>query len=157
MALSISNFEGIMVEPYITFYRQTSAAIDFYEPVFEGTNKRVMPFGDVPPNPNFTLDEDKKDWILHGEIVLHKTNFSISDHPDERTHCNFISLMIRCYSDEEVQKLFEELAAGGHSGTCLNILCFDVCKPRRQVWRYLGASCSKTIAAVVLLSAAQPR
>ncbi|MDR1616359.1 MAG: hypothetical protein LBR98_05045 [Syntrophomonadaceae bacterium] len=39
-----------MIEPYIMFNGQASEAIDFYEKVFHGTNKRIMRWGDAPGN-----------------------------------------------------------------------------------------------------------
>jgi PhnB protein len=102
-----------MIEPYIMFNGQASSAIDFYEGVFRGTNKRVMRWGDAPGNTDYPVEEMKKDWVLHGEINLCGTNFSIADCDQVFQSTHFMSLMARLDSPEEVRRVYDELSADG--------------------------------------------
>ncbi len=102
-----------MIEPYIMFNGQASGAIDFYERVFCGTNKRVMRWGDAPASSEYPADAMKKDWILHGEINLCGTNFSIADCDQDFPPSHFVSLMARLSTPEEVQRVYNELQADG--------------------------------------------
>jgi PhnB protein len=94
--------------PGTDFLRQASEAIDFYEKVFHGTNKRVMHWGDAPTNTNYPVDAMKKEWVLHGEINLCGTNFSISDCDQVFQTTHFMSLMARLDTPEEIQLIDEE-------------------------------------------------
>ncbi|KLU58743.1 hypothetical protein CEB3_c47600 [Peptococcaceae bacterium CEB3] len=102
-----------MIEPYIMFNGQASEAIDFYEKVFHGTNKRVMRWSDAPPAPHYPVDVMKKEWVLHGEIELCGTNFSISDCDQVFQSTHFMSLMVRLDTPEEVRRIYGELQADG--------------------------------------------
>jgi PhnB protein len=103
-----------MIEPYIMFNGQASAAIDFYEKVFPGANKRVMRRGDAPGNAgDCPVDAMKKDRVLHGEIELCGTNFSVSDCDQVFRTTHFMSLMVRLDTPEEVRRIYDELRADG--------------------------------------------
>jgi PhnB protein len=59
------------------------------------------------------VDAMKSEWILHGEINLCGTNFSISD-CDQAFHAtHFISLIARFDTPEEVRRVYNELLANG--------------------------------------------
>ena len=102
-----------MIEPYIMFNGQASGAIDFYDKVFGGKNKRVMRWGDAPASPEYPADAMKKDWILHGEINLCGTNFSIADCDQAFPPSHLVSLMARLDTPEEVQRVYNEFQADG--------------------------------------------
>lgn len=102
-----------MVEPYIMFNGQASKAIDFYEQVFGGTNKRVMHWGDAPAAPEYPVDAMQKDWILHGEINLCGTNFSIADCDQSFSPSHFVSLIVRLGTPEAVQHAYDKLSGDG--------------------------------------------
>ena len=44
-----------MVKPFITFKGDANEAINFYEKVFNGTDKKVMHYGDMPSNSEFPV------------------------------------------------------------------------------------------------------
>lgn len=102
-----------MIEPYLMFHGQASEAIDFYEKVFHGTNKRLMRWGDAPADNEYPVDQMKKEWILHGEIQLCGTNFSISDCDQVFQSTHFLSLILRLDSPEEVQRVYDALKIDG--------------------------------------------
>lgn len=102
-----------MIEP-IMFNGQASEAIEFYEKVFCGTNKRVMRWVDAPGNTgDYHVDAMKKEWVLHGEIELCGTNFSISDCDQVFQTTHFMSLMARLETPEEVKRIYDELRGDG--------------------------------------------
>jgi PhnB protein len=92
---------------------KASDAIDFYEKVFHGANKRVMRWSQAPANTGYPVDEINKDWVLHGEIELCGTNFSISDCNQVFQTTHFMSLMARLETPEEVRRVYDELRADG--------------------------------------------
>lgn len=102
-----------MIEPYLMFHGQAAEAIDFYERVFHGTNKRVMRWGDAPSSTGYPVDQMKKEWILHGEIQLCGTNFSISDCDQVFQTTHFMSLIVRLDTPEEVQRIYDALEGDG--------------------------------------------
>jgi PhnB protein len=114
-----------MVEPYITLHGNAQEAIDFYEQVFGGTNKRVMLYRDAPIDPEYPTDEFMKNWVLHGEINLCGTNINFADQPlaSDPVNCghapdvfapsHFTSLMVRLETVETVKKIYKMLAEGG--------------------------------------------
>ena len=94
-----------MIEPYLMFNGQAADAIDFYEKVFRGTNKRVMRWSDAPSDTDYPVEAMKKEWVLHGEIVLCGTNFSISDCDQAFQSTHFVSLMARLDTPDEVRRV----------------------------------------------------
>lgn len=55
----------------------------------------------------------KRDWILHGEINLSGTDFSIADCNQIFPPSHFVSLMVRLGTPEEVRRVYDELQANG--------------------------------------------
>lgn len=104
-----------MVEPYINLKGQASDAVEFYERVFGGENKRVMRFSDMPANPDFPVPDHMKDWIGHAEMTIRGTVFNFSDTQPDTVTNGIISLMVRFDTVEEITETYNKLLEGGQA------------------------------------------
>jgi len=102
-----------MIEPFIMLRGQAAEALDYYEKVFDGTNKRIVRWGDAPPEPDYPVDETKKNWVMTGSIELHGTTVSISDWDRDYRISYFVSLLLHCETPEELIRLCDALQDGG--------------------------------------------
>lgn len=102
-----------MVEPYLNLSGKSGEAIDFYEKVFQGQGKQIMRFKDAPPNPDFPIPENMKEWVLHAEMMICGTKFNFSDTQEDVVPGNMISLAVRLATADEVTAVFNQLKEGG--------------------------------------------
>lgn len=109
-----------MLQPFITFQGQAKEAINFYQEVFGGTDKEIMCYGDMPPNPAAPPMDDKlKDAVMYAKINICGTNVMFSDtNPDFHAPETFarscmISLAINFESEEAIHAAYEKLKGGG--------------------------------------------
>jgi PhnB protein len=102
-----------MVTPYLNFAGQAAEAIDFYEKVFNGQDKRVMRYGEAPPNPEFPIGEEQKNLVLHGEMTISGTKINFSDTQESVDEGSMISLAADFKTKEEVRRVFDKLKEGG--------------------------------------------
>ena len=102
-----------MVEPYLNFSGKSNEAIEYYEQVFGGTNKKVMYYKDAPANPDFIIPDYMKDLVLHGIIEIEGTVFHFSDTQQNTTVGDAISLLINVKTAERVLEIFAALKKDG--------------------------------------------
>lgn len=102
-----------MVTPYLYFAGQAAEAVDFYEKVFNGQGKRILRFGDAPPNPHFPVSEQQKNLVMHAEMTISGTKMSFSDTQTETGKGGMISLAADFNTEQEVREAFEQLKDGG--------------------------------------------
>jgi PhnB protein len=65
------------------FNGKCKEALALYEKAFSIKIGELKRFGDMPPNPNFPISEDKKDLILHSKFALDGTEIMCSDSSGE--------------------------------------------------------------------------
>lgn len=104
-----------MVTPFINFSGRCNEAIDFYERVFNGQDKRIMRFKDAPPNSDFPVPEEMKDYSLHAEMVIDGTKVSFSDTQRGVVPGNMISLAVNFPTEVYVRETFNKLKEGGEA------------------------------------------
>ncbi len=102
------------VAPYLNFNGNTEEAFNFYKSVFGGDFSMVMRFKDVPAEHQMGENGEK---IMHISLPLgHGTLLMGSDVPEAMgkvtTGTNFY-VSINAESEEEADKLFNGLSAGG--------------------------------------------
>lgn len=102
-----------MVQPYLYLNGNCSEAIDFYEKVFNGENKKIMRYKDAPANPNFPVPDEMKELVLHAEMNINGTQFNFSDSTEKIIPGNMISLAVSFDTTEEVVAAFNKLKTGG--------------------------------------------
>lgn len=101
-----------MVEPFINLKGMASEAIDFYEGVFGGTDKKIMRFSDMPGN---TASDNMHGWVAHGIITLCGTVFHFSDTRLDVTAGTIVSLMLHFDTIEELMQAYQKLSSGGET------------------------------------------
>ncbi|MDR1238316.1 MAG: VOC family protein [Propionibacteriaceae bacterium] len=108
-----------MIQPFITFEGQAAAAMDFYERVFDGTNKQIMRWSDLPPNPEAPPPEKMSDQVLYGRMTICGTDVNFSDTdpdfhaPEVFAQSCFISLALHFESEKELRATYAALSEGG--------------------------------------------
>src|SRR6267154_1105010 len=104
------------VNPYLNFPGNTEEAFTFYKSVFGGEFAVVQRFKDTPEAG--TVPENLKDKIMHISLSIGKGNVLMAtDALESMEHkvtpgTNF-HLSISTDSEEETNKLFDGLSAGG--------------------------------------------
>lgn len=102
-----------MVAPFLNFTGRCGEAIEFYEQVFGGQHKKVLRFGDLPPNPDQPVPEAMKDHVLHGEMEIRGELFWFGDTTEEMHAGEMITIAVSYPTVEEVRAVFAQLLEGG--------------------------------------------
>ena len=55
--------------PTLNFNGKCREAMELYKKAFDGKVKVLMTYGEAN-DPSFTLTEDQKNWIYHGELAF---------------------------------------------------------------------------------------
>ncbi|MEG6586756.1 VOC family protein [Dendrosporobacter sp. 1207_IL3150] len=105
------------VEAYISFNGNCREAVEFYTQVFNAEKPQIMTYGQMPPDPNFTVPEDAKNLIVHTRLTISGSNVMFSDVPpgmgQEHVRGNNISLTIVTTNIDEIKTYYEKLKQGG--------------------------------------------
>ena len=100
---------------YLNFKGKAKEAMDFYSGIFR-TKPEYMTYADMPPNPHFTVTEEMKSLILHGELFVDKEqSIMLADdmRPGEGVMGNALSLTLLMDDEDEQRRIFMALAEGG--------------------------------------------
>ncbi|TCS96874.1 VOC family protein [Hazenella coriacea] len=102
------------IDVYINFNGNCREAVEYYAQVFE-TEPQIMTFNDAPPNPEFTLPEEVKDFVMHARLNIRGSNIMFSDVLPDMPFVagNNISLSISSEDMDEIQSLFHKLKEDG--------------------------------------------
>lgn len=118
------------IRPYITFKGQCQEAIELYKLAFKTDVIQIMKFGDLPPNPNFPIEEEYKNWILQCTMKFGDDFIRLSDcAPNENLNeakSERISLAVET-SVEEVKYAFGVLEKEGVVGIPLGETFYSPC------------------------------
>ena len=109
-----------MLQPFITFQGQALDAINFYEQVFGGTNKEIMLYSQLPPNPKAPpISDAMKNKVLYGKLTVCGTTMMFSDtdpsfhSPQTFANSCMISLAVEFESEDMLRAAYEKLTDGG--------------------------------------------
>jgi PhnB protein len=105
----------MQVQPYLTFYGQTEAALKFYEKALGAKTMFMMRFKDAPPNPERPISPEMADKIMHSSFTIGDSMLMASDGDCSNpsgTHSGY-SLSLNPATVDEGQKQFDALADGG--------------------------------------------
>ena len=102
-----------MITPFINFSGRCNEAIDFYEKVFNGQDKLIMRYKDAPPNPDFIVPENMKEYVLHAEMTIAGTRVNFSDTQQDVVYGDIISLAVSFPTIDEVKDTFNKLKEDG--------------------------------------------
>lgn len=102
----------MQIIPYINFSGQAEEALKFYADAFKAELGEIMRFTEemFPEMP-----EHMKNWVMHAELRFNDNAIYISDtfEPEKRTMGNAVTVHVDCFSNEEIQTLFDALKEGG--------------------------------------------
>ncbi|HLA98756.1 MAG TPA: VOC family protein [Anaerolineales bacterium] len=103
------------INPYLNFNGNCEEAFNFYKSVFGGEFMDIQRFKDVPSEA--ALPEDEGEMIMHVALPIGDGNFLMgSDQPSSMgkvTRGDNVQISIQTDSDNETDRLFSRLAAGG--------------------------------------------
>jgi len=107
------------LNPYLNFMGNTEEAFNFYKSVFGGEFTMVQRMKETPDGDKLPANE--KELIMHVSLPIGKGNILMgTDMLESMGHKmnqgNNISLSLSTDSEEETEKLFNALAAGGTIG-----------------------------------------
>lgn len=106
------------VNIYLTFNGNCEEAFNFYKEVFGGEFQFIGRYSEMPPDPNFQINENEKDFIMHvslpisGETVLMGSDSSESFGKATTIGDNF-SISVHASTTDECDRLFADLSEGG--------------------------------------------
>lgn len=103
------------VEVYLNFKGNCREAVLFYAQVFETEEPHIMAFGDAPPNPEYPLPEEVKDWVMHARLSINGSTVMFSDvFPNMPfVEGNNISLSLLSSDEDKLRSWFDRLKEGG--------------------------------------------
>ena len=107
--------EQMPINPYINFAGTCREAVEYYAEVFHTEKPQLMTFGEMPPDPNFTLPEGAKNLVLHAQLEISGTAVMFSDvFPGmEFTVGNNVTLAVMSTNRDEILNEFNRLREGG--------------------------------------------
>jgi PhnB protein len=98
--------------PYLFFNGQAADAMAAYARIFGGSVGMVMTMADAPPE--MDIPQDRKDWIMHGEVELPFGRIYLSDDfTGTSPAMDGCSVMVEFDTAEQARGIFEALADGG--------------------------------------------
>lgn len=105
---------GDWLIPYFTFNGNCEEAVKFYQSILGG-EAQILHFGDAPPNPNFPVNDEIKNLVLHAELRKdgHILRFSDTFPGAPFTRGNSISFSLELATPEEVREVFKTLSQEG--------------------------------------------
>ena len=98
--------------PTFNYNGKCREAMEMYQKAFSGKVTALMTYGEVN-DPSFTLTEEQKNWIYHGELTFGDQRIIMSDHVDmhfETCYTNFLTVMMD--TKEQVTAAWETMKEG---------------------------------------------
>lgn len=102
-----------MVFPYLLFEGNCREAMVFYERALEGQKKSIITYESYTPYDGEVLADDKKDWILHGEMEISGQKFWFADELEPVGKGNLINLVLCYQTKDEAMQAYENLKEDG--------------------------------------------
>ncbi len=102
---------------YLNFKGQAEEAAKFYADALNAPTPNILKFSDMPPNPNFPIPEEAKDFVMHTEVVAGDVEIKFSDILTgtgmDVTIGNNMSITLNFDSDEEITEIYNKLSVDG--------------------------------------------
>lgn len=103
-----------MINPYLMFNGECEEAFRLYQNAFDGEMMAMQKYGEMPPNPNFSVAEEDKNLVLHAQLKLTESGV-VMGADGKRTLTDSEKVYISVMLDSEVQakKAWNMLKDGG--------------------------------------------
>ncbi|UUV20294.1 VOC family protein [Paenimyroides aestuarii] len=103
------------IHAYLNFNGNCEQAFSFYEKVFKTPNIGINRFGDMPENPEFPINDEDKQKIMHTAIMLNENTMIMGSDCLERfghqlTHGNSTYVMLDTDTAQEAKDLYASLS-----------------------------------------------
>ncbi len=100
---------------FLNFNGNCREALDFYVKLFESEVQDLMTYGDMPPDPDFPIEDADKDKILYSNIPIYGSNIMFCDVPSGMpvTIGDNISPTLGADDKDELKRIFDGLAGEG--------------------------------------------
>lgn len=106
---------GFMIKPYLMFNRECEEAFKLYQEAFDGELLAMQKYGDMPPNPEFPVDESDKDLVLHAQLKLTENGYIMgSDGSHDFNEGQKVCISVELNSEEPAIKAWNILKEGGN-------------------------------------------
>ncbi|MBS4199409.1 VOC family protein [Bacillus sp. FJAT-49732] len=104
------------VNVYMNFNGNCREAVEYYAQIFNLGTPEIMTFGDQPPHPDYPLQDEMKNLVLHARLNIFDSDVMFSDTMPGMpfTVGNNITLAIVSDKLEEMKTAFKKLAADGN-------------------------------------------
>lgn len=104
-----------MIKPYLMFNRECEEAFTLYQKAFDGELLAMQKYRDMPPNPEFPVDERDKDLVLHAQLKLSENGYIMgSDSSRDLKGGQKVSISVELNSEETAVKAWNTLKEGGN-------------------------------------------
>lgn len=104
------------ITPYLVFQGEAEEAMNYYIDAFgSGEIVTMNRYGDARSNVEWNIAEEDYDKLIHGEFIVGGQTIYCADSTGTRQHAeeHRVHLTIACGSEEEINRLYERLSAGG--------------------------------------------
>lgn len=117
------------IDVYMNFNGNCREALEFYAEVFGTEKPQIMTFGEAPPNPEYPLPEEAKNWVMHARLNIMGSNVMFSDTFPGMPFVvgNNISLTVVSKDMEQIKSIFHKLKEGGKVGMELQETFWSQC------------------------------
>ncbi len=102
-----------MIAPAIHFKDNCLQAIEFYEKVFDVSDKQIFFRSEAPDNLGISKSEKTKNLVMHSCINICGNYINMSDTLGEVISGNQVILNVYMSSDEDVINAYQKLKEGG--------------------------------------------
>ncbi|EHQ90603.1 VOC family protein [Desulfosporosinus youngiae] len=102
-----------MLGHYLMFNRNCVEAIKTYEKAFDTKTIEIQKYGEMPPNPAFTIPDSDKDLVLHARLQLDGMEIMCADSSERSTSGNNMYISITTKDAAFVQKAWDVLKQDG--------------------------------------------
>lgn len=101
---------------YLAFNGTCAEAMNFYKEALGANMVTMQRFSDMPPNPNMPVAEEDKNKVLHCSIEKDGQHIMASDSNSKHpvTFGNNATISVNLHSDEEIERVFNAISAGGN-------------------------------------------
>lgn len=102
-----------MIGHYLMFSGNCGEALDVYEKAFGVKVKGKMRYGDLPPDPNFTVTDDEKELILHSLLEVDGVQIMCADNREGCVMGDNMYVSVTTQDEVRMRAAWDTLKQGG--------------------------------------------
>jgi PhnB protein len=102
-----------MLGHYLMFNRNCEEAIKTYEKAFDAKVIEIQKYGDMPPNPNFSIPESDRNLVLHARLKLDDMEIMCADSTQRGASGSNMYVSITTKDAVAIQKAWDVLKQDG--------------------------------------------